>query len=423
MPDSDTSSEINVKLYDKKGKINESVTENKKSSDTDFYFNLIANQDKTVPEAQHISESSEISSSDSSRKTSTIRKSSSKSSESSSSSSSKHTSKSRDRFEKMDFGNFSNNASKNKPSTPQPSHSKPTSTFPTAINYTMSPQESRMRKIELLRKLSEIKQKGFSLTKEYDFNSSIEEMEYEYDLLRSFVDKRNGIKIYKNILLNGVSIIEYMNEKYDPFDFHLEGWGEHMQVEIDSYDEVLEELYEKYKGTGKGMPAEVKLVLLLVASGSAYHFTRSQSTIPGLDKALNKNPELISKLINPQKPKSNFMTPQEINIERQRTLIQQKEKELKQQQQMKKEPNVNFMTKPSMPPPAQQMGPRISEIRVPDNVKDILNRIKTSTSLAGTTDSQDDSASNNDRIVSDMNVSDSKRGRKAKIPSILINTN
>ena len=100
-----------------------------------------------------------------------------------------------------------------------------------------------------------------------------------------------------------------------------------------------------------------------------------------------------------------------------------KEKELKQQQQMKKEPNVNFMTKPSMPPPAQQMGPRISEIRVPDNVKDILNRIKTSTSLAGTTDSQDDSASNNDRIVSDMNVSDSKRGRKAKIPSILINTN
>ena len=183
----------------------------------------------------------------------------------------------------------------------------------------MSPQESRMRKIEMLRKLSEIKQKGFSLTKEYDFNSSIEEMEYEYDLLRSFVDKRNGIKIYKNILLNGVSIIEFMNEKYDPFDFHLEGWGEHMQVEIDSYDEVLEELYEKYKGTGKGMPAEVKLVLLLVASGSAYHFTRSQSTIPGLDKALNKNPELISKLINPQKPKSNFMTPQEINIERQRT--------------------------------------------------------------------------------------------------------
>jgi len=424
MPDSDTSSEVNVKLYDKKGKINETVTENKKSSDTDFYFNLIANQDKTVPEPQHISESSEISTSDSSRKTSTIRKSSSKSSESSSSS--RHTSKSRDRYEKMDFGNFSNNASKNKPSTPQPSHSKPTSTFPTTINYSMSPQESRMRKIELLRKLSEIKQKGFSLTKEYDFNSSIEEMEYEYDLLRSFVDKRNGIKIYKNILLNGVSIIEYMNEKYDPFDFHLEGWGEHMQVEIDSYDEVLEELYEKYKGTGKGMPAEIKLVLLLVASGSAYHFTRSQSTIPGLDKALNRNPELISKLINPQKAKSNFMTPQEINIDRQRVLIQQKEKELKQkikQQQMNKESNLNFMNKPSMPQPTQQMGSRVSEIRVPDNVKDILNRIKTSTSLAGTTDSQDDSASNNDRIVSDMNVSDSKRGRKAKVPSILINTN
>jgi hypothetical protein len=43
MPDSDTSTEINVKLYDKKGKINDNNTDNKKSSDTDYYFNLLAN--------------------------------------------------------------------------------------------------------------------------------------------------------------------------------------------------------------------------------------------------------------------------------------------------------------------------------------------------------------------------------------------
>ena len=38
-----------------------------------------------------------------------------------------------------------------------------------------------------------------------------------------------------------------MNDKYDPFDFHLQGWGEHMSVEIDSYESVLEELYESQK--------------------------------------------------------------------------------------------------------------------------------------------------------------------------------
>ena len=139
----------------------------------------------------------------------------------------------------------------------------------------LSPQEVRMKKIELLRRLSELKTKGYDLSKSYDFNSSIEEMEYEYDLLKSFANKRNGVKLYKNILLNTVSAVEFLNDKYDPFDFQLTGWSEHMSVEVDSYDDVIEELYEKYKGTGKKMPPEIKLLMLIVASASAFHFSKS----------------------------------------------------------------------------------------------------------------------------------------------------
>ena len=438
MPKSDTSTEMNVKLYDKKGKITENFTENKKSSDTDYYFNLLANNNKTVPDKVINTESSELlnSDSESSKDTTSIKKdSSSESSKSNkSSSSSKKSSKSKDRFETF---NFNNNT---KPSIIPPSSNYTTSKI---IPPSLTPQEVRMKKIELLRKLSEIKQKGFKLTKDYDFSSSIEEMEYEYELLKSFVDKRNGSKLYKSILLNGVSIIEFLNEKYDPFDFHLEGWSEHMAVEADSYDEVLEELYEKYKGTGKGMPPEIKLVLLLVASGGAYHFSKSQSTIPGLEAALNKNPELISRLINPQKQKSNFMSPQEINIEKQRAELQQREKELKQkireqqinqtQKQMYQMPqnqtNIpNFMNQPTIPlsNPKQtslyEDKKNISEIKIPDSVRNILNRIKTSTSLAGTSDTQD-SVSNNERLLSDINMSDSKKGRKNKtLPNISIST-
>ena len=69
-------------------------------------------------------------------------------------------------------------------------------------------------------------------------------MEYEYELLKSFANKRNGVKLYKNILLNVVSGVEFLNDKYDPFDFQLTGWSEHMSVEVDSYDEVIEEIYE-----------------------------------------------------------------------------------------------------------------------------------------------------------------------------------
>ena len=458
MPDSNTSSEINVNLYDNNGKI-DTKSENKKSSDTDYYFNMLANQSKTVADKPESSSSSNYETdSDVSKKTSSVKK-DSKSTESStdsdSSKKSKKSSSSRDRFETINFGprqqekqNYVKEKEKENIFVPP--------------SQQLSPQEIRMKKIELLRKLSEIKSKGFSLTKEYDFNSSLEEMEYEFELLKSFVDKRNGIKIYKNILLNGVSIMEFLNEKYDPFDFHLEGWGEHMSVEVDSYDDVLEELYEKYKGTGKKMAPEIKLVLLLVASGSAFHFSKSQSSIPGLEAVLSKNPELISKLLNPQKPKSQFMTQQEINIDKQRELIQQKEKELKQKQmQMNRvktptivpPPERNFTNQQSKPPsvPSYMNPPIISsgntrvqpepepsnqsrnkilprgvpEIRAPENVQEILNRIRNQ-NLNTNTDSIDSSGSNNDRLVSDVNLSDSKKGKKGKkqnvsIPSISVN--
>jgi hypothetical protein len=78
------------------------------------------------------------------------------------------------------------------------------------------------------------------------------------------------------------------------------------------------------------------------------------------------------------------------------------------------------MQQPSIPSFTQRS---VSEIKVPDNVRDILNRIKTSTSLAGTTESHEESSSNNDRLVSDVNLSEGKKGRKTKsTPSISIST-
>ena len=444
MSDSETSTNINIDIIDNKGKIS-NKSETKKSSDTDYYMNLLANQNKTVPEKQELSSDSEIINSDSSY---------SKKSDKSSSSNSSKSKKSNSSRNKSEQNNYpTNNHSTNNHST----NNHPTNNHSTKVNNNseyiqsepliplVSPpetiqlthQEARIKKIELLRKLAEIKSKGFSLTKEYDFNSSIDEMEYEFALLKSFVDKRNGVKIFKSGLLQTVSIIEFLNDKYDPFDFHLQGWGEHMSIEVDSYDDILEELYEKYKGTGKGMPAEIKLLLLISASAGAFHFSKSHSSIPGLEQTLSRNPELVSKLLNPQKPQSQFMSPQELNIQKQRVLLQQREKELKQ-----KNNNVSFTTpsqpivsnKPILEPSASnesrnklhQQG--VPEIRTPSNVQEILNRIKQSQSTIGATDTQDETSSNNDRIVSDVNVSDgiiseSKKGRKPKPqPSIYIST-
>jgi len=278
------------------------------------------------------------------------------------------------------------------------------------ISFT--PHQIKIKKIELLRKLSELKIKGFQLSKEYDYNSSIEEMEYEYELLRSFVDKRNGVKIFKNSLLQAVSVVEFLNDKYDPFDFHLSGWGEHMSIEVDSWEDVMEELYEKYKGSGRKMAPEIKLLYLIIASAAAFHFTKSNaSSLPGLDKLLASNPSLISNIINSKNERSQFMSEQELHIEKQKEILKNKDndiKKLKEELLQEKNKQSNYFTKPS--------NIVNTTIQAPDQVKNILNKLH-NIKPTNTETQEDSSSSNNDRIISESNIINDKKkvGRKKKI--------
>ena len=418
--DSDTSADLQINILDNLGdKINlEKKEEVKKpeSSDTDYYLNLLANQSKVNNESMNNSDTSsslsEIleSTKDSDSDSESDEKKSSESSRKSSSSSSKA------KYEKI---NLSPKHTIKSPSPKkQPAFFEPPNF---EVKKELSPQEARMKKIELLRKLSELKAKGYELSKSYNFDSSIEEMEYEFELLKSFANKRNGVKLYKNILLNTVSAVEFLNDKYDPFDFQLTGWSEHMSVEVDSYDECIEEIYEKYKGTGKKMPPEVKLLLLIIASASAFHFSKSTfKNLPGVDKVLQNNPDLIAKMMNPKKESSQFMTEQEINLERQKQNILQKEKESRQ----KVAPQVNSFQKQTYAPinePVQKTAPQnvAPSIKAPVNVQDILNRLhnsETKPSGNNTSETQDDTSSNNDRIVnsSSLNTSERKKGGRKK---------
>ena len=204
-----------------------------------------------------------------------------------------------------------------------------------------SEKELRFKKIELLRKLSEIKAAGYELSKDYDFNSDIEEMEYEYDLLKSMKDKQNGVGLYKSFLLNACTAIEFLNDRYDPFDFKLNGWSEHMNIAVDDYNDVLGEIYEKYRGSGKKMEPEIKLMLMICASGASFHASNTMfKQLPGLDKLIKENPALLSKLtsqmFNDKEKESNYMTRQEINAQEQLRQQQIRQQQLKAEQMKKK---------------------------------------------------------------------------------------
>jgi Tfp pilus assembly protein FimV len=141
------------------------------------------------------------------------------------------------------------------------------------------------------------------------------------------------------------------------------------------------------------------------------------------------------------------MSPQEMNIEKQKEKEKEMRQKMREQQQQMQEMQqkiqrqqqssvqvqmpvqVPVASKPSFYNPPTMGEPRktISEIRVPDSVRTILNRIKTDTTFTGTfggTSDTQDSASNNERLLSVENVSESKKGKKknVSIPSISINT-
>lgn len=431
MSDTENSNGTHIKYQNSQGvNLLEDKINNKKqqSTDTDYYFNMIANPAKTAAlniesessEIEDITKQSDSSDSSSSRRS----KKSDSSNKKSSSRSDKRSSDSKEKYERIKIPSqpktyFTNNEPPNPP------------------KVELSYQEMRLRKIEMLRKLSEIKTKGFTLSKEYDFNSSLEEMEYEFELLKSFADKRNGVKIFKGGLLQAVSVIEFLNDKYDPFDFHLSGWGDHLQLEVDSWEDVLEEIYEKYKGSGRKMAPEVKLLYLIIASAGAFHFTKSQSSkLPGLDSVLASNPGLLSSIINPNKNSSQFMTQQEINIERQKNEHKKKEanEKLQLQQQLRQQQQYinqlqsqvqKFDQQPATGNPGNTLPPTIQasllkpsapDIRAPDQVKEILNRlhnIQPSSINMSVTETQDDSSSNNDRLISETTLSDGNPRKRA----------
>ena len=56
------------------------------------------------------------------------------------------------------------------------------------------------------------------------------------------------------MLIGLISGIEFLNNKFDPFDVKLDGWSGQVNDEINDYDDVFEELFEKYKDSTNMAP-------------------------------------------------------------------------------------------------------------------------------------------------------------------------
>jgi hypothetical protein len=159
----------------------------------------------------------------------------------------------------------------------------------------LSPEEEKKKKMDLINKLNRLESKGYSLTKRFTMDNAVDEIQQEYDRLVDAKNLEASLRFQRQCMMGVVTGAEFLNSKFNPFDWELDGWSESVHENIEDFDEVFEELYDKYKGRGN-MPPEAKLLMSLVGSGFMFHMSNSffRSKMSNMDPSdiFRSNPQL-----------------------------------------------------------------------------------------------------------------------------------
>jgi|Laugrespbdmm15sd_2_1035082.scaffolds.fasta_scaffold28287_1 hypothetical protein len=166
------------------------------------------------------------------------------------------------------------------------------------INSKLSERDKLRKKKMMMKRLEEWRAKGLVSGAHFNNDSSYEEVEDEYETALEDKKKGESKKLYSWWFMTFVNTVEYANAAFNPFDINLDGWGEQVNDDIDSYDEIFGELYEKYRG-GKLSP-EIALLLRLGFSAAVVNFTNRalSSATPGFNDVIRQSPELMKMFTN-----------------------------------------------------------------------------------------------------------------------------
>jgi hypothetical protein len=171
-----------------------------------------------------------------------------------------------------------------RPSTPQTMPQQPKKSY----------EEIQKEKAEYIRKLERLEKRGFNIHKKYTMESDFNEVKNEFDRLARQRECDQSVKFQRKMLVAFITAIEFLNNKFDPVDLKLEGWSESIHENLNDYDDVFEELHEKYKGKSQMAP-ELKLLLMVGGSGFMFHLTNTmfKSSLPGMGDVMRQNPDLM----------------------------------------------------------------------------------------------------------------------------------
>lgn len=132
---------------------------------------------------------------------------------------------------------------------------------------TLNTSQKKLARMDMLRKLAELKKKGYMISSDYNINSDYYTMKEEYEYQLTIKGKDSFVKNTFCYGLNFIKLIEFANKKYDPLGIDLDGWNISVENSKEEVIDAIGEIYEKYHKPGSGvMSPELRLLLILVSS-------------------------------------------------------------------------------------------------------------------------------------------------------------
>jgi hypothetical protein len=167
------------------------------------------------------------------------------------------------------------------------------------VQTNMTERDRRRKKRMMLKKLEEWEERGhIKRGSNLSLDSSYEEIEDEYETAIEEKRKKDSLKLQSWWLKTLVNSVEYANTAFDPFGMDISGFGEQVEEDMESYEEVFGELYEKYKG-GKLAP-EISILLKLGITAATINITNRalSGATPGFRDVIKQSPDLMKMFTN-----------------------------------------------------------------------------------------------------------------------------
>lgn len=131
-------------------------------------------------------------------------------------------------------------------------------------------EDERLEKQGLLIELRRMEARGIQLSRRFDEDDTLEELEFEVVRQNSAASTDSAVSFAREMLRFGLVGIEMANKRLGPF-LSLDGWSDSVCTDMHKYDHALERLYKQYWRKHQVSPV-LEIGGIIIGSMVMWHF-------------------------------------------------------------------------------------------------------------------------------------------------------